>query len=301
MKKIIFFFEPAWAFGAIHYELCKQLWGYGFDCQLLPWNQSYSLAEIHALIDTTDLFVTSPHGWKVLGYDHNYKIIDPRQCVVINHARTDMEELIQRHGTDEYHKFHRYGAVSGWLANLSLELGVTRPAFITPLGINTSSFYSKPNDSLQVVGCTSLKHYGVHQNIKRPWLLPPVVEQAGLTLKSASSYHHSFVTMPGFYKSVDALLVSSSEEGAGLPVLEAGAAGKLVISTPVGHWNTRVGNLGGDSVPIPENEFIEKTVELLSYYKSNPEKYRQRCLEIQHHAQSYDWKYVIDKWVEILS
>ena len=300
MKKIIFFFEPAWAFGAIHYELCKQLWGYGFDCQLLPWNQSYSLAEIHALIDTTDLFVTSPHGWKVLGYDHNYKIIDPRQCVVITHARTDMEESIQLHGTDEYHKFHRYGAVSGWLANLSLQLGITRPAFITPLGINTNSFYSKPNDSLQTIGCMGLGQVGVHQNIKRPWLLEIATSRAVLPLRAASSYHHSFVTMPGFYKSVDAVLIASTEEGAGLPLLEAGAAGKLVISTPVGHWK-RAGEQGADLVPIQEDEFIEKTVELLSYYKENPEKYRQRCLEIQHHAQSYDWKYVIDNWIEILS
>jgi hypothetical protein len=35
--------------------------------------------------------------------------------------------------------------------------------------------------------------------------------------------------------------------------------------------------------------------------KDNPVKYRQRCLEIQEHAKSYDWKYVIDKWVSILS
>jgi glycosyltransferase involved in cell wall biosynthesis len=106
--------------------------------------------------------------------------------------------------------------------------------------------------------------------------------------------------MPGFYKKVDAVLIASTEEGAGLPLLEAGAAGKLVISTPVGHYS-RVGPKGADFVPIVEHEFIEKTVELLSYYKSNSEKYRQRCLEIQHHAQSYDWKYVIDNWIEILS
>jgi glycosyltransferase involved in cell wall biosynthesis len=106
--------------------------------------------------------------------------------------------------------------------------------------------------------------------------------------------------MPGFYKSVDSVLIASTEEGAGLPLLEAGAAGKLVISTPVGHYS-RVGNAGANFVPIAEDEFIEKTVEILSYYKANPEQYRQRCLEIQHHAQSYDWKFVIDKWIEILS
>jgi len=298
MKKIVFYMEPTWAFGTIHYELCKYLWGYGFDCQLLPWNQSYSLAEMQELIDTTDLFVTTPHGWRLLGY--SYKIVDPQQCVIISHSKLDMDELIELHGSDDYYKFHKYGAVSKWLSQVSIELGITRPAVVTPLGINTNSFYSKPNNSLQVVGCMNLGQVGVHQKIKRPWLLEIATQRAGLQIKAAASYHHSFITMPGFYKSVDAVLIASTEEGAGLPLLEAGAAGKLVISTPVGHYS-RVGNAGANFVPIAEDEFIEKTVEILSYYKANPEQYRQRCLEIQHHAQSYDWKYVIDKWVEILS
>ena len=298
MKKIVFYMEPTWAYGSIHYELCKYLWGYGFNCQLLPWNQSYTLPEMQELIDTTDLIVTTPHGWRLLGY--NYKVFTPEQCVIISHSKLDMDELIHYHGRGDFDKFHKYGAVSNWLADVSLQLGITRPAFVTPLGINTHTYYSKPNDSLQTVGCMNIGQVGVHQNIKRPWLLESAAQQAGLTLKAAAPYHHSFITMPGFYKSVDAILVASTEEGAGLPVLEAGAAGKLVISTPVGHWN-RVSDVGACAVPIPEFEFIEKTVELLSYYKANPEKYRQRCLEIQHHAQSYDWKYVIDKWVEILS
>ena len=297
MKKIVFYMEPTWAFGTIHYELAKYLWGYGFNCQLLPWNQSYSLAEMQELIDTTDLFVTTPHGWRLLGY--NYKIFDARQCVVISHSKLDMDELIEMHGRDDFDKFYKYGAVSEWLSQVSTELGITRHATVTPLGINTNSFYSKPNDSLRTVGCMKLGDVGVHQKIKRPWLLEIATQRAGLDIRPAGSYHHSFITMPGFYKSVDAVLVASTEEGAGLPLLEAGAAGKLVISTPVGHYH-RVGDVGAHFVPIVEDEFIEKTVELLSYYKSNPEQYRQRCLEIQHHAQSYDWKYVIDKWVEIL-
>jgi uncharacterized protein with PIN domain len=55
-----------------------------------------------------------------------------------------------------------------------------------------------------------------------------------------------------------------------LPILlEAGAAGKLVISTKVGHYS-RVGDSGANFVTIVEHEFIEQTVELLSYYKNNP-------------------------------
>jgi glycosyltransferase involved in cell wall biosynthesis len=107
--------------------------------------------------------------------------------------------------------------------------------------------------------------------------------------------------MPGFYKRVDAIVCASTEEGAGLPVLEGGAAGKLVIGTAVGHWDQRVGTKGGDVVPILEDEFLEKTVELLCYYKDNPLKYIERCMEIQEHSKTYDWSYVIDKWVRILT
>jgi glycosyltransferase involved in cell wall biosynthesis len=312
MKRVVFYFEPNWAFGTVHYELFKYLWGYGFNCHLLPWNQSYTREEMLELNETTDIFVTTPHGWRFLGYDYNTVV--PEKCVIISHAKLDMTELIHYHGYDDFNKFKRYACVSQWLVDLSAELGIPRPAELTPVAINFNTFYSPPNDSLRVVGYTGSFHQKQEFNQemvgsqlaqpkyhKRGWLVKEAVERAGLEFKVAQPYHHSFITMPGFYKKIDAIVAASTEEGAGLPVMEGGAAGKLVISTAVGHWNTRIGDAGGFAVPIDEEGFLEKTVEILSYYKNNPEKYRQRCLEIQHHAQSYDWKYVIDKWVNILS
>lgn len=312
MKRVVFYFEPNWAFGTVHYELFKYLWGYGFNCQLLPWNKSYTREEMYELNETTDLFVTTPHGWRFLGYD--YQTVPPERCVIISHAKLDMTELIHYHGYEDFNKFYKYGAVSNWLVEVSKSLGIQRVPELTPVAVNVNTFYSPPNDRLQVVGYTGSFHakqefsddqvkseLAQPKYHKRGWLVAEAVKRAGLEFKVAQPYHNSFITMPGFYKKVDAILAASTEEGAGLPVLEGGAAGKLVISTPVGHWNDRVGEAGGHTVPIPEEEFLEKSVELLSYYKANPEKYRQRCLEIQNHAQSYDWKYVIDKWVSILS
>lgn len=312
MKRVVFYFEPNWAFGTVHYELFKYLWGYGFNCQLLPWNKSYTREEMLELNETTDLFVTTPHGWRFLGYD--YKTVPPEKCVIISHAKLDMTELLHFHGKEDFNKFYKYGAVSSWLVEVSKSLGIDRVAELTPVAVNCNTFYSPPNDRLQVVGYTGSYHakqefsdeqvgsdLAQPKYHKRGWLVAEAVRRAGLEFKVAQPYHNSFITMPGFYKKVDAIVAASTEEGAGLPVMEGGAAGKLVISTPVGHWNERIGDLGGHSVPIPEAEFLEKTVELLVYYKNNPDKYRQRCLEIQHHAQTYDWKYVIDKWVSILS
>jgi glycosyltransferase involved in cell wall biosynthesis len=140
---------------------------------------------------------------------------------------------------------------------------------------------------------------GVHVDIKRPWLVEQAVKQAGLELKLAHGYHNSYVTMPGYYPTVDALIVASTEEGAGLPALEASAAGRLVISTPVGLWQNNSGNTG-HTVPIEESEFLAETVKLLEFYKNEPAAYRDKCLATQQHARSYDWSQVISDWVGLL-
>lgn len=312
MKRVVFYFEPNWAFGTVHYEMIKYLWEYGFDCRLLPWNKGYTREEMLELNHSTDLFVTTPHGWRFLGY--NYATVMPQQCVIVSHAKLDMTELIHYHGYEDFDKFYKYACVSQWLVDLSLELGIKRPAELAPVAINYNAFNMEPNDSLRVVGyCGSFhrkEEFGqdmVKSDLaqpkyhKRGWLVEEAVKRAGLEFRVAQQYHNSYVTIPGFYKGIDAIVAASTEEGAGLPVMEGGAAGKLVISTAVGHWNQRIGQKGGYAVPIEENEFLEKTVEILSYYKENPEKYRARCREIQHHARRYDWDHVIEKWVHLLS
>lgn len=312
MKRIVFYFEPNWAFGTVHYELIKYLWDYGFNCQLLPWNKSYTRGEMEELNSTTDLFVTTPHGWRFLGYD--YATVKPEQCAIVSHAKLDMTELIHYHGHDDFDRFYKYGAVSQWLVDVGQELGIRRTAELTPVAINYNTFYSEPNDSLRVVGYTGSYHKRdefsqdmVSSDLaqpkyhKRGWLVEEAVRRAGLEFRVAQQYHNSFITMPGFYKGVDAVVAASTEEGAGLPVMEGGAAGKLIISTAVGHWQQKIGEKGGHAVPVAEEEFLERTVELLSYYKNNPDKYRARCREIQHHARTYDWSNVIDKWVNFLT
>jgi hypothetical protein len=99
------------------------------------------------LNDTTDIFVTTPHGWRFLGYD--YCTVKPEQCVIISHAKLDMTELIHFHGYEDFYRFKKYGAVSQWLVDLSKELGITRPAELTPVGVNCNTFYSKPSERLK--------------------------------------------------------------------------------------------------------------------------------------------------------
>ena len=312
MKKIVFYVEPDWAFGSVHHELAKYLRPYGFDCRLLAWNTSYTREEMYELNEVTDLFVTTPHGWRFLGYD--YQTVQPEQCAIVSHAKLDMTELIHYHGYDDFNRFHSYSCVSEWLRGVSRDLGIQREPSLTPVAINYDLFYGEPSRELKTLGYagsfherTEFSNAQVASQLaqpkyhKRGYLVREIAEKLGLNYKVAQWYHNTYVTMPGFYRSIDCLIAPSTEEGAGLPVMEAGASGKLVIGTSVGHWPQKIKEFGGIEVPIPEEEFVEKTMETLSYYIANPAAYRDRCYQIREHARTYDWAHVIDSWVELLT
>jgi glycosyltransferase involved in cell wall biosynthesis len=293
-SRVTFFTEPEWAFGAIHYELTKYLFAHGINATVLNWERGYNTQELQELAANTDLFVSSPYGINILIQQHG---IAPEQCVAVAHAVWDLNHL-RDYDAQITDRLHGYAVVSEWLAEQSASMGIIRTPVVTPVGINYDSFHAEPSDELHTVGFAGATT-GVHANIKRPWLVEQAAKQAGLELKLAHGYHNSYATMPGYYPTVDALIVASTEEGAGLPALEASAAGRLVISTPVGLWQTRRGT-SGHTVPVEESEFLSETVKLLEFYRANPAAYQEKCRSTQQHAQSYDWSQVIGPWVDLL-
>jgi|SRR3989344_1706190 len=301
MKQVIFYFDNEWAFGSIHYELCKYLFAKGINGRVLPWDKPYSNAEMQELETAIDVFVTNPQGYKTLVRSFS---INPTKIIVIAHAVVDLHDLISNFGVEEFQKPKKFAVVSEFLKQQVSQMGIIRQPELLPMGINVSTYTSNISNDLKTVGFAGAfsrvdTHLGL--DLKRGFLVEQCTQLAGLELSIAQPYHNSFVTMAGFYPSVDCVIIASTEEGAGLPALEAGAAGKLVISTPVGHWEERCGEIGGHTVPFEENKFIQETTKLLEFYKSNPKTYRQKCREIQKHAKTYDWKYVINKWVETMS
>lgn len=301
MKKVVFYFEAEWAFGSIHYELFKYLFAHGYNCHLLSWDRRCTREEILELDSHIDFWVTCTQGFKHLAYDLN--AIKPERAVIIAHSIIDLNFHLNNYGHVDFDRFLNYGVVSDHILQYSNKVGIQRTPLICPLGINYHTYYSTPSEELQTIGYAgSMKgdHFGLGVDIKRGYLVEEVAKRTGLKFKVAQNYHKSFVTMAGFYKNVDCIIASSIEEGAGLPVLEAGAAGKLVLSTPVGHWNDRIADKGGITLPIPENEFIEKCCEILNFYKNNQSEYKNRCLQIQEHAKSYDWTNFIDSWIKVL-
>jgi glycosyltransferase involved in cell wall biosynthesis len=296
MKRIVFFTETEWAFGVIHYELTKYLFCYGVSATVMPWNKVYSRLEVAELSDTIDYFISTPYGVAILIDSYG---VAPEKCIAVAHARMDIECLMT-FLPENRQRLASYGVVSDWLKEQSIALGVERDPVVTPIGINYKSFFNWPSEELRTVGYAgAINPDNVHRHIKRPWLIEQAVTAAGLDLKIAHSYHNSWVTMPGYYKTVDAVVIASTEEGAGLPALEAAAAGKLVISTPVGIWLARAED-SGHTVPIEETQFVRQTVDWLNYYKNSPDKYQIKCIETQQHARRYDWANVIHHWIELI-
>ena len=106
--------------------------------------------------------------------------------------------------------------------------------------------------------------------------------------------------MPDFYRTVDAVVTSSISEANALPVMEAAAAGRLVIGTPVGNFPRAAYEGTGIIAPIEADKFKEFTTATLRYYKDNPAEFVRKCQDIQRAAIKLDWQYVIDDWVELI-
>jgi glycosyltransferase involved in cell wall biosynthesis len=294
-KNIMIFIEPDWAFGVIHYEMIKYLHAQGINAAVIPWTKSYTVQEMQELCQHADYFISTPYGVDAL---MNIYGVAPEKCIATVHAVLDITHLLD-YTVETLQRLHGYSAVSEWLVEQSAVMGIQRTPVFTPIGINYQSFVHEPSNELSIVGFAGAMIGRDRCPIKRGWLVEKLCQQTGLEFKLAQSYHNSFTTMPGFYPTVDAVIVSSSEEGAGLPALEASAAGKLVISTPVGLWRTKSGD-SGHTVPIEETEFMAETQKLLEFYKANPDAYREKCISTQQHAMAYDWSHVIHHWVGLL-
>jgi hypothetical protein len=297
MQRVVIFTDHEWAFGSLHSELIKNLHQYGIDASLLPWAVSYGTYEIKELDSVTDVFMTNPHGFMTL-MDYG---IDPAKMVVVAHGKIDLYQFVQTHSADRFDELKSYGAVSGFLVEESKKLGISREPSVVNIGVNTNRFFSPPATKLNIVGYAS-KYYrqDLHTDydLKRGYLAHEATLSLGLEFRIAETYHNSHVTMPGFYGAIDAVLIPSTEEGAGIPALEAAASGRLVVGTPVGHWSDRIAPGGGITVSV--DHFLDEATATLQFYKDNPDAFTEKCAMIQQWAiEHYDWSKCINGWVQL--
>jgi glycosyltransferase involved in cell wall biosynthesis len=299
MLKVLFYTQNRWAFGSIHHALCKELYKHNIYANLLDWTASYSNEEFKLLNNIYDVFVTNPEAVMSL----HSRGIPLDKIITIAHGQWDLLLAKQNNGVDFYDHLKAYGVISQVLKDKSLEFGIQRIPNITPIGIHFDMFYSNIHDNLSIVGYAGQKEClnFNEQEIKRAILVEQVVHGLdGIQLLTHNNFNH--LCMPSYYHDIDCLIMSSTEEAGGLPVMESAAAGRLVIGTPVGYFEYTAKFGAGIEVPLNENDFIHKTKEHIIYYRDNPIQYREKCQQIQQFArENYDWKYVIDKWIEILS
>lgn len=298
MKNIVFFTETKWAFGSIHYSLCKLLYQYGINAEVLNFFESYEIDVIKRISERTDYFVTTPVGviWLL-----KYGIL-PRQIISVAHGQWDILLAKDKIGLEIYKYIHKYATVSDILKQKSIEFGINVDISVVPFGIHFDRFYSTPSNKLNNIGIGgAYESYNFFNNeIKRGKLVKQLANNTNLNFIQHNSGH--YLSVASYYNKLDAVIMASTEEGAGLPMMEAAAAGRLTIGTPVGYFEHHGQNGGGIQLPIEENNFISKGTEVLNFYKENPEEYVKTCKSVQEYArEKYDWNKYIQKWVELLS
>jgi glycosyltransferase involved in cell wall biosynthesis len=297
--KVLIYGYPQWSHGRVYYDLCKLLYRRGYIVDIVNWRENHS-AYFASLIPFYDLFMTALDGVRTLTDKYG---VPCERVIALSHHELDIRMLIEQKGVEVFDKFANYGVVSEFVYCASLMKGVPRVPKVVPLGVNSAEFYSKISERLATVGYAgsmSATTYGIEW--KRGELAGAAAREAGLEFRVAGSTANqiSFHDMPEFYRSVDAVLNSSISEAAQLPVMEAAAAGRLVIGTPVGHFPRKAYEGGGILAPVEAEEFKAFTVETLRYYKDNPAAYQDKCHAIQEAAKRFDWKYTIDAWVELI-
>jgi len=297
--KVLIYGYPHWSHGRVYYDLCKHLCQRGYVVDILNWQANHA-DYFHELTNFYDYFMSALDGIRTLTDAYQ---VPHEKLIAISHHELDIRMLIEQKGIDVFEKFAGFGVVSHSVYSSAMMQGIRRPPKVASLGINFDEFYSEPSERLETVGYASSMSattYGVEW--KRGHLAEAAAREAGLAFKVAGSTGNqvSFHDMPDFYRSVDAVLMTSISESGPLTVMEAAAAGRLVIGTPVGHFPVKAYQGGGIIAPIESEKFTTFAAGTLKYFKDNPSAYIDKCHSIQDAARTFDWKYVIDEWIELI-
>jgi glycosyltransferase involved in cell wall biosynthesis len=297
-KRLLFYSDTKWALGAIHAGVCTQLRAAGWTAEVKSWSKGYNISEFAREASTYDYVVTLPNaGTDPLKAYH----VPPEKIIVVAHDESDLQKLIAEEGVEGFERFAAYGVVSDTLACSSISLGIKRLPLVVRYGVDVDRYRRDVPARLSSVGYATVMQRSTASGVerKRGALAQDCAEAADLRFVAVEK--RPFETMPDFYGTVDSLIMPSLQEGAGLPPLEAAAAGRLVIGTPVGHFPRLAYEGLGILAPLDAGGFRRFTVETLIYYRDNPAAFADKCASIQQAAGQRDWRYTIADWIELFS
>ena len=300
MIKVIFYYEHQWAFGSIFHAACKELYKFGIHCSVLDWGVDYEVETMQQINDTYDIFVSQQAG--VYRLTSHYGIPKDK-IIVFSHCDNDLyvNTVDDRKNFNEYRAF---AVINPKMIPIASELQYNVVPDVVRIAVHTDLYNSVLPSMLNTIGYAS-SLYSSHYlgfDKKRGHLVEQICNLSNTVYKPTIIGKTINLAIPGYMQSVDAVIMSSRHEMGGLPMLEAAAAGRLCIGTPTGYFKDHAAFGGGILMPMDEDEFVEESVRVISYYKANPNKFVEKCAEIiQYAKENYDWKYVIQDWVNLLT
>ena len=298
--RVAFWIYDEWAFGSIHKALIKEFYKRGIYADLIPWQRTYTADEKRALNDTYDIWVSTP-GQALDLLVSEWKV-ERNRIVMISHGEWDVAEAVKY--KNDLSSIKGYGVISKRLVKYSMTKGITAPINLLQNGILFDTFYRRPHNTLNNIGYAGkLKwenHYDNVTDMKRSYLVTQIAQKTNTPIILPGNRSH--LAMPGFYKDVDCIMMSSDiQEACGLPIMEAAAAGRLPIAARVG-INADVDNPTGIILPVDEEGFVREGIEVIKELKDNPGLYKQKCLEAQEFAREhYDWSKFIGPWIDLIT
>lgn len=300
MKKVLFFIDHNWVFGKIHNELIKALYP-EFYCDLKSWSVSMTLEEGNLFKDKYDLFVSTPEGCRVLHDSYN---IPFNKLVGTVHADYDIYTCLNVNcDNDFFDKLGGYSVIWPDGQKMSLSLGVRRLPKVVPVGL-FNAFYPKKD----VTTPRRIGYFGKFNrfdqkykfDIKRGFLVQQVAERCGLEFHIENNVN--FLVADQLYKSPDIVMFSSLMEGNPYPALEGFASGIPVLGTNTGIFPDYVRSGGGGVIlPFEEGAYVEKAVEIIEKWKTDPDEYRKVCNESMAVGEKIDWKFIRKFWVDFFN
>jgi hypothetical protein len=295
--RVAFFTHTQWALGSIHTALCKELYEYGIDADLIDWEKEYTSDDWMAFDRTYDIFVTLPgSGVSAL----TSAGVPYSKIVAIAHGRYDLDAGVAL-GND-FSALKGFAGIATSLVDDAKRLGISRTMSLVRNGIHVDRFDMPISRKLSVIGYagadTAYTHSGTEW--KRSKLAEEIATRVGLPLVKAG--FRPFLSMPDFYRGIDCVVVSSDEnEACGLPILEAAASGRLPLSARVG-ITCEFKSPPGIIVPTKSEDFVEAAVERLSELVASPAKYHSMCETARAYARkNYDWSVVAPEWAKVVS
>lgn len=316
--RVLFLTDHEWSLGRLVKDLAKYMWQHEVDIQLITWRKLWDYKHVNQMFNTIDWFVSNTNGTRVLWSDYGIPI---ERCIEIMYHTSDFEKLVSteynpRDGipADAIARLGGLATVSPDIINLAKlnPARVPKEVKLLKIGWNAHAFYSIPSQQLNTLGFAGAFHtreetqFGINAGNREPWvfkrgyLAKESAERAGINFSIAQQYSTTNMTMPAWYTRVDAISCPSLDQGAGGPVCEGGLAGRLIITTRAGDFDSCITEQGADVVPSDEQGFVEESARLISYYQANPLVYRDRCYGIRDYAiKQYDWQNFIPQWLEL--